>query len=141
MAFQKQIIKLSTKECWIKIWGVDGDEGDILLSEIVSPDEVIVGTPRANIAGYQYTGNDTTTFYITRNSVQIATFSSSTISIIEMTGATCPPDPVQNDKNIHVRIVGGLGELFLRLRKQDGYVSKIETSSFGAYDNTTAVGS
>jgi hypothetical protein len=141
MAFQKQIIKISSKECWVKVWGTDGDSGTVLLSELKTADEDIVGTPRANIAGYQYTGDNTTTFYITRNGTQIATFSSSTISVIEMTGATCPPDPVQNDQNVTITILGGNGELFLRLRKQEGYVSKIETSTYGAYDNKTAVGS
>jgi hypothetical protein len=142
MAFQKQLVKLTSKECYVKIWGVDGDEGDILLSELKMPDEVLTGTQKVHIAGYQWSGESTTTFYVTRNNVQICTFSASTIAGgVEMTGATCPPDPVAQDQNIHIRITGGIGELFIRLRKQDGYTTKYDTSTLGVYDNINTIGS
>ena len=142
MAFSKQTIKITSKECYVKIWGVDGDEGFVTLAELATPDEQFVGTQRASIAGYQWSGEATTTFYLTRNNVQIATFSASTIAGgVEMTGATCPPDPVENDHDVKIRIVGGLGELFLRFRKQEGYVPTIETAQFGVYDDQNVIGS
>jgi hypothetical protein len=52
-----------------------------------------------------------------------------------------PPDDTENASNIVVTISGGEAQLWLRLRKVDGYLSKIETPLFGEYDNTDVVGS
>lgn len=57
-----------------------------------------------------------------------------------------PSEPTQNTSDISVNILTAAaaavqGEVWIRLRKIDGYVSKIETAQFGTYDNTLVQGS
>jgi hypothetical protein len=59
----------------------------------------------------------------------------------DFSGAMVPPDDTENASNLVVTISGGEAQLWLRLRKVDGYLSKIETPLFGEYDNTDVVGS
>lgn len=48
-------------------------------------------------------------------------------------------DNTNNTSDLVVSITG-TGNLYITLRKVSGYVQKIETAKFGAYDNTSVVG-
>ena len=48
-------------------------------------------------------------------------------------------DYTEYDSNITVTLTGG-GTLLMKLRKSEGYASKIEPEYFGQYDNKTKVG-
>jgi len=114
---------------------------------VVHSDEIISGTPAVNIAGAMVTGDTKGNIQLTRNGVIIMTLNSGACPPFDLSGALIPPDNINNTYPIVATVipdsVGGiLGqcEVWLRLRKVDGYVRKTEKAEFGAYDNPNQVG-
>lgn len=146
-AIVKNIIKVSDKECIVKFQGNSGSV-TLNLTELVAPNEVISGTPAVNIAGGNCTGDIDGCIQFTRNGVIVMTLNSGASPSPDLSGAMIPPDSINNTYPIVATVViptagGSLGqcEVWLRLRKVDGYVRTIETPVFGAYDDRTQVGS
>jgi hypothetical protein len=113
----------------------------------VHSDEIISGTPAVNIAGAVVTGDTKGNIQITRNNVVIMTLNSGASPPIDLSGALMAPDSINNTYPLVATVIpdsigGTMGqcEVWLRLRKVDGYVRKTETTEFGAYDNPNQVG-
>lgn len=113
----------------------------------VHSDEIITGTPAVNIAGANCTGDIDGCIQFTRNGVVVLTLNSGASPAPDFSGAMIPPDDINNTYPIVATVViptagGALGqcEVWLRLRKVDGYERKTEVSEFGAYDNPNQVG-
>lgn len=142
MAVTKSIIKASEKECFLKIAGNAGSATISLDTDLKVSTETLAAVPRrVNVAALQWTGDTTSVITIVRNSVTAFTLNCGASGFFDFSGAMVPPDDTENASNIVVTISGGEAQLWLRLRKVDGYLSKIETPLFGEYDNTDVVGS
>jgi hypothetical protein len=141
MAVTKTIIKASEKECFVKIAGDDGTSIISLDTDLKVDNETLSTNPRqVNIAALQWTGETKSDISIVRNSVTVFTLNCGASGFFDMSGAMIPPDAIENASNIEVTISGGVAQLWLRLRKIDGYLPNIETSIYGSYDDQSVHG-
>jgi hypothetical protein len=131
--------RTETLEVW-KIYGTGSSDTIALATDCLSPTMEISGTPTVNITAVMWYASSGASdgVTITRNAVPILNLYQN--GNMDMGGNGGFVDNVQNTQNIVVSIVG-TGGCYLTLRKAAGYASKIETAQFGAYDNTTTVGS
>ena len=104
-------------------------------------------TPTVTIIGAQWTGEPGAVYAINRNSVRIMTLLADNGNFIDWIGSAIPPDNINATNDFSITILDAAqaaakqGELWLRLRKVDGYAGKIETTLYGIYDNTLVTGS
>lgn len=146
-ALTKTITKLSESEAVVKIAGKDTAAVTIsLATDLLSTTQEIAGTPTATIIGVQWTGEPGAIYKVDRGGVRIITLLADNGNFIDFNGSWNPPDTINTSSDISVTIVDASGaatqgELWLRLRKNTGYASKIELAQFGSYDNPNVVGS
>ncbi len=140
MAVAKTILKLTETDAVVKVAGT-GDAATITLAtDLLSPTQVVDGSPKVYISGMQWTGAANGVITITRNSIVIATLQGSAPNAFEMNGQMMIPDPIENLNDVVVTISGGQAECWLRLKKVSGYKSKIEEGLYGHYDDPAVVG-
>lgn len=132
----KTVMKLTETLAIVKISGT-APETITLATDLLSPTQVVSGTPTVGIGFLQWTtgGN----ILISRNATEIYTLYTNT-GEFDLAGNGGMLDTTQGTSNIVVTITTG-GVIFLTLRKLSGYASKIEPNRFGQYDNPAVVGS
>ena len=142
MAVTKTVLKASESEAVVKITGVSGDTATINLKTDILAATQTAGnsTQTVYISGLQWTGAVAGVATITRNDVIIATLNAGAAGALEMSGQMMIPDSTQSTKDIVVTITGGQTEVWLRLKKVDGYLTSVEYGKYGAYDDETKVG-
>ena len=143
MAVTKTILKLTERDAVVKVAGTAGSATIDLQTDLKRSNEVLAEgkTQKVSIFGVQWTGTVDAVVSIVRNSVTIMTLNCSAAGALEMTGQMMVPDNVEEASDLEVTVTGTQAEVWLRLRKEDGYKSMIETSEFSQYDNVNAVGS
>lgn len=107
--------------------------------------QVTSGSPAANIIGFQWAGEPGAIYRINRGGVRVATLLADNGNFMDFV-ELFPPEATGNTSDISVNILTAAGaaiqgEVWIRLRKVDGFSSKIETTTFGTYDNTLVQGS
>jgi len=140
MAIVKTILKLTERDAVVKIAGDAGSSTIDLSVDLLKPNEVAAAEQNVSIAGAQWTGTVDGLAVISRNGVTIMTLNAGASGALEMNGQMMIPDTIQDTSDIVVTITGTAMEVWLRLKKTNGYTSAIETSEFGQYDNPTVVG-
>jgi hypothetical protein len=135
----KTILRKTPQKVAVKIQGSGVTETVTLATDLLHTTETVDGTPTVNIVGIHWTGAADASATITRNGVRIATLLGATGGELLFADAEFV-DNVENTSNIVVVTTSQM-EVWLLLRKQSGYSSKIETAQFSVYDNTAAVGS
>ena len=142
MAVTKTVLKASEAEAVVKITGVNGDTATISLAE-----DILAATQEAGnadqtvyITGMQWTGVVAGVATITRNNVIVATLNAGASGALDMSGQMMIPDTTQATQDIVVTITGGQTEVWLRLKKVDGYKTTVEYGKYGSYDDETIVG-
>lgn len=132
----KSIIKLTETLAIVKIVGA-GTETISLATDLLSPTQVVSGTPSVGVNFIQWTtgGN----IMIQRNSLDVFQLYTNT-GEFDLSGNGGFIETTNSTHDIVVTVTTG-GTCFLTLRKLSGYASKIEPEKFGQYDNTTVVGS
>lgn len=143
MAVTKTILKLTERDAVVKVAGTAGSATIDLQTDLKRSNEVLAEgkTQKVSIFGVQWTGTVDAVVSIVRNSVTIMTLNCGAAGALEMTGQMMVPDNVEEASDLEVTVTGTQAEVWLRLRKEDGYQSMIETSEFSQYDNVNAVGS
>lgn len=104
----------------------------------------VAGTPSVSLIGLQWGGEPGAIYRISRGGTRIATVLADNGNFMDFV-ELFPPDNVNatNDFSIVIQNASAAavqGELWLRLRKNSGYQNKIETTTYGVYDNTRIVG-
>jgi hypothetical protein len=132
----KSILKLTETLAIVKIVGA-GTETINLSTELLSPTQIVSGTPTVGINFVQWTTGGT--IMVRRNSVDVLQLYTNTGGF-DLSGNGGMIDATNGTHNIEVVVTTG-GTCFLTLRKISGYASKIEPHAFGQYDNTEVVGS
>jgi len=142
MAVTKTVLKASEAEAVVKITGTSGDSTTITLDEdiLASTQEAGNSDQTVYITGMQWTGATAGVATITRNSVIIATLNAGASGALEMGGQMMIPDTIEATEDIVVTITGGQTEVWLRLKKVDGYRTTVEYGKYGSYDDETIVG-
>jgi hypothetical protein len=142
-AARKTVLKNTNQETVIKIAGGAGDTATIDLSvDLLASSQALDGaTQTVNIAGYKWHGLSGSSITLTRNSVAIATIPADAPHDMDMAEGGGFVDTEENTSDIVVTIGGAAAQLYLKVRKVGGYATKVETATYGAFDDTTAVGS
>lgn len=134
----KVIVKNTTRETVIKVFGSPGSETidlatDILAQyQIVNPDKSQI----ANIRNILWCCENNAKINITRNGELVAVLAGNT-GILDLYEGIV--DTHNNSSDIVVEIVGGTGVVWIALNK-DGYLNTIETAQFSIYDNPNVSG-
>jgi hypothetical protein len=136
----KTILRKTPSKVAIKVAGGVGTDTIVLATDLLHNTEEVVGTPTVNILALHWTGAATGVATITRNGTVIATLLGQTAGELLFNDAEFV-DNVANTDDIVVTISGGQMEVWMQLRKQHGYSSKLETAEFSVYDNVNVVGS
>lgn len=142
MAVVKTILKKTAQEAVVKVAG-SGAAATISLTDDLLPTTqalTVGGTPTVNIVGAHWTGATGSTITIVRNTVQVLTIAADQPTQFDFEGLGFV-DTINNTSDIVVTIGGAEAQVYLILRKVDGYSSKVETAQFGIYDNQNVVGS
>lgn len=137
------VLKNTQQEAVVKVYGGTGTSETIDLQTTIlgSFQELDGATQTVNIVGVTWTGQNATEITVTRNSTVVMTLPSTGSSTIEFGGQTLPPETTANTSDVVVSITGGVGEVWLKLRKVGGYKSKSgEYAQYGAYEDETRVG-
>jgi hypothetical protein len=148
----KDILKVTEGHCVVKVSGGAGTETIALKTDLLKyndpntgnssrfPVEIAGTTVYVNITGFTWSGDAATVITITRDSTRIATLSGTRSNQFNLFDQLMVPDSVKNTSDIVVAISGGQGELWLAVQKMKGFVSTIDPSLVGQYDDPTKVG-
>jgi hypothetical protein len=141
MAVTKSIIKQSDTEAVVKIAGSAGNATIDLDVDLLLGSQALDGaTQTVSITGVSWTGEVAALIVVDRNSVRVMTLNTGGSGMLFFDGQTLPPENTNSTSDIVVTISGGIGEVWLKLRKVAGYKSKIEDWKYGSYDDPTRIG-
>ena len=142
MAVIKTILKKTAQEAVVKVAGTAGSATISLANDLLPASQALTvgGTPTVNIVGAHWTGALNSTITVVRNSIATLTIPADQPTQFDFEGSGFV-DTTNNTSDIVVTIGGAEAQVYLILRKVDGYSSKVETAQFGAYDNESVVGS
>jgi len=140
MAVTKTILKKSKNEVVVKFANNSGNNQtstfDLSVDALLST-EVIEGTVKVNILAIGFSGLNGSHFTLSRNSVGIFAAPCDQPDQFYFEGFV---DGINNTSDI-VCSMSGECYVYLTLRKNSGFETKIETAQFGSYDDDTARGS
>lgn len=140
MAVIKTILKKAKHEVVVKFANTTGSSQtstfDLAVDALLST-EVIEGTPKINIVEIVFSGLSGSNFTLTRNSVKIFSAVGDQPNQIIFSGFV---DGQENTSDINISCNGEI-YVYLTLRKNAGFETKIETAQFGSYDDPTVRGS
>lgn len=134
----KTILRKTPQKVAVKVEGTNGTSTITLATDLLHGTEVVVGTPAVNILGMHWTGAPDGVATIVRNDKRIATLAGGSAGEILFSDSEFVEN-IENTSDIVITTTNQM-EVWLLLRKQDGYSSKIETAEFSVYDNVNAVG-
>jgi hypothetical protein len=141
MAVRKIILKNTNQEAVVKIAGSGGNVTIDLSEDIVAPSQVVDGeTQTVNIVGVRWVGLSGTSISLARNSVNVLTMPGDAPNGIGMAEGIGFVDTENNTHDIVATITGSEAQCYITLRKIGGYATKVETATYGAYDDETRVG-
>lgn len=141
MAVTKTILKNTNQETVIKVAGTAAAETIVLDTDLVASTQVAEGdTQTVNIVGLVWTGATDGIIQISRGGIIITTLQANAAGALEFAGQQMVPDSIANTSDIVVTISGAQAECWIRVRKISGYATKVETATYGAYDDETRVG-
>lgn len=141
MAVTKTILKNVNQETVIKVAGTAGAATIDLQTDLVANTQVVDGaTQTVNIVGLIWTGATDGIVQIARDGTIIATLQANAAGALEFGGQAMIPETVENTKDITVTISGAQAECWIRVKKVGGYKTKVEYSTFGAYEDEARVG-
>ena len=136
----KTVLKKTHQEAVVKLSDA-GTYAIDLAADITAAGQVLTpsGTPKANIVGFHVIASTGAPIVVSRNSVKVLTLAGPIVDAAQFNdmGFT---DNVENDSDIDVVITGD-AQLYLVLRKVDGFSTTVEIEQFSVYDNPAVAGS
>lgn len=141
-AVRTTIIKNTNLETIVKFEGSSVDTAaTITLTDLTASTQALIsgGTPTVNIVKIIAAGLLTSGVTITRGGVVVLACAPENAPTINFTQDGIS-DTVGNTSNIVITLAGAASVGYLVLRKIAGWQTKVETATYGAYDDTTRVG-
>lgn len=142
MAMTLTTVKNTNHETVIHFASSAAETGTITLANLTAATQARNSdAPQVNIAKFMCTGELGSKVTISRNSKIVIVTSPENDMNVEFNALGIP---VNNDNTFDIAIVNGAAKDvsgWLVLHKIRGWSSKIETATFGSYDNESAVGS
>ena len=127
-------LKRSNYETVIKVFGSPGTI-NLNLTDLVTDNEA-VSLPKVNLIGVSWTGSNDSEITISRNNQVLLTLPGTGANYINFSGDSFTPDIINNTHNFTINMVGTQGQVWLRLRKLEGYFAYIYTSTKYIQDTT-----
>lgn len=141
MAVVKTVLKNTNQEAVVKVAGNAAAATIDLNADIVANTQVADdGDQTVNIIGLVWTGAVDGIITITRNDVIITTLQAGAAGALDFSGQQMIPETINNTHDVVVAISGAQAECWVRLRKVTGYTTKVESATYGYYDDETRVG-
>ena len=141
MAVAKTVLKNVNQETVVKVAGTAAAATIDLDVDLLASTQAADGsTQTVNIIGLVWTGATDGIIQVSRNSVVIATLQANAAGSLEFGGQAMIPETINNTSDIVVTISGAQAECWIRLRKVSGYKTKVEYSTYGAYEDESRVG-
>lgn len=139
MALDVTYIKKTNGEAVIKVAGTD-DTVTVALADLVGAREELdgQGTPTVNIVSATWSGGSSSTVNVARNGVDVLTADSSVSNELNLYPLGYV-DTTENESDLDFTITG-TAQIFLKLRKVEGYLKTFEPETYGAYDDETLYG-
>lgn len=134
----KHILKKTEKKVAVKIAGAGVTETISLDEDLLKDNEELSEIQKANIVSLAWTGAADATATITRGGTVINILQANAARKIEFVD-TEYTDSVENDKDLVVTTTGDM-QVYIVLRKQSGYLSKID-DGLSIYDDPDVAGS
>ena len=141
MAVTKTILKKTHQEAVVKVAGTADSATIDLAADLLPSGQALDGeTQTVNITAVTWTGATGSLINISRGGANVLTLAGEAAAEFQFNESGFV-DSVDNTGDITVTISGAEAQVYVILRKVGGYATKIETATFGAYDDETAVGS
>jgi hypothetical protein len=141
MAVRKVILKNTNQETVVKIAGTSGSATIDLDTDLVAGSQQKDGeTQTVNIAGIRWQGLAGSSITVARNSINVLTLPGDSPNADPFAAGSGYVDTEANTSDLVVTIAGAEAQLYITLRKTGGYATKVETATYGAYDDETRVG-
>jgi hypothetical protein len=135
----KYVVKNTNQEAVVKVWG-QGNETISLQDDIVANTQEVNGEDfEVNILSVNWAGLPNSTINISRDGENIIPLTGSSPQNLDFAGQGYV-DNSFNNSDIDVEINGADATAFIVLRKVKGYATKVETATYGIYDDEDAVG-
>lgn len=134
-------VRNTNQETIIHFEAVDASSATITIANLAAATQARNSdTPKVNIARFVCTGEDTSSVIVSRNGKNIIACAPENAPFLDLT-AMGIGDAQQNDQNILItssvaKAVSG----YITLRKIQGWSTKVELSTYGAYDDPARVG-
>ena len=141
MAMYFTTLRNTNQETIIHFEDVDASAGVIDISTLAASSQVRNSdTPLVNIVRFICTGEDGASIIVSRNGKNIIACAPENAPILDLTQYGIS-DSTNNNQNITItngtaKAVSG----YITLRKVQGWSTKVETATYGAYDDVTRVG-
>lgn len=141
MAVVKTVLKNVNQETIVKVAGTAAAATIDLDTDLLASTQALDGsTQTVNIVGLVWTGATDGIVTITRNGVVITTLQANAAGALDFSGQAMIPETISNTSDVVVTISGAQAECWIRLRKVSGYKTKVETATYGSYDDESRVG-
>lgn len=135
-------IRNTNQETILKVVGTSGS-GELTydLTDLTADTQVLVdgGTPTVNIVKVIAAGKLQSSFTIKRNDVLVFACAPENAPVINLTQDGIS-DTINNTYGLKFNISGDDAIAYVTLRKIEGWQTKVETVTYGAYDDPTAIG-
>lgn len=141
MAMNFTTIRNTNQETIIHFEAVDASNATITLTSLTASTQARNSdAPQVNIVRFLCTGEDTASVVVSRNGKNIIACAPENAPFLDLTSMGIS-DSINNDQNIVItsnvaKAISG----YITLRKIQGWSTKVETSTYGAYDDPTRVG-
>ena len=142
MAMNFTTVKNTGSETVIHFEATDASFATISLASLTAASQARNSdAPRVNIVRFVTTGEDGALVIVSRNGKNIIACAPENAPFLDITSMGFT-EAIQNDQDIKIenkvaKAVSG----YITLRKVSGWSGKIETATFGSYDNESVVGS
>jgi hypothetical protein len=136
------VVKNTNTETVIHFQSALVETGTITLNTLAAGTQALTsgGTPTVNIVKLWATGEDTASVTILRNSKVVIAIAPENAPMLDFNSNGIP---VANDNTFDIVISNNVAKIvsgWIVLRKIAGWDTKVETATYGAYDDETRVG-
>ena len=132
-------LKNTNQESIIKLTGTD-DTCSFALEDLTCNTQETVGSSQVvNIVAVNWVGEPGSQIVISRGGVIVLSLTGDQPQMFNFQGQGFV-DSTRNIFNFSIQIIG-TASLYLTLRKESGWATKIETATFSIYDDVTQAGS
>ena len=142
MTMALTVVRNTNQETIVHFQSSAIETGTIALNTLAAATQALTagGTPTVNIVRFVTTGEDTASVTVLRNSKVLIAAAPENAPLLDLTSmgiseAQYNTYDVVISNNVAKQVTG-----YITLRKVSGWSTKVETSTYGAYDDPTRVG-